>query len=268
MTILGSLASTGDLPGSGNTSGDGYVISGDLHVWDGLTWNNAGPIQGPAGPAGIAWQGAWIDAAVYTIPDAVEHLGASYLCIADHTAGAASEPGVGGSWASSWDLLAAKGDSGATGADGVTGATGEQGPAGADGVDGAPGIDGVDGADGLSAQGTLGSGPVVLAQRSVNAQAGSYTLVIGDEGAAVHMASASAITLTVPANSAVAFPIGAEIEAVALDAGAVSIVGDTGVLINGISAGAADIAARWQGAVLRKYDTDSWLLIGSIGDVT
>ena len=55
---------------------------------------------------------------------------------------------------------------------------------------------------------------------------------------------------------------------VALDAGVVSLAGDTGVSINGISAGSADIAAQWQGAVLRKYATDSWLLIGSIGDVT
>jgi hypothetical protein len=113
-----------------------------------------------------------------------------------------------------------------------------------------------------------GSGPVVLARRTVNAQAGSYTLVIGDEGAAIHMISASAVTLTVPLSSAVAFPTGSEIEVVALDAGIVSIAGDTGVLINGILAGSASIAAQWQGAVLRKYATDSWLLIGSIGDVT
>ena len=54
---------------------------------------------------------------------------------------------------------------------------------------------------------------------------------------------------------------------VALDAGVVSIAGDTGVLINDVAAGSADIAAQWQGAVLRKYATDSWLLIGSVGDV-
>jgi hypothetical protein len=264
VTILGSLASTGDLPGSGNTPGDGYVISGDLHVWNGAAWNNAGPIQGPAS---LIWQGAWATSTAYVVDDAVSNDGSAYICTADHTAGAASEPGIGGSWA----LLAAKGDTGAigtSGADGSDGAIGEQGPVGADGIDGAPGADGVDGADGLSAQGTIGSGPVVLARRTVNAQAGSYTLVIGDEGAAIHMSSASAVTLAVPLSSAVAFPTGSEIEVVALDAGVVSLAGDTGVLINGISAGSADIAAQWQGAILRKYATDPWLLIGSIGDVT
>ncbi|MGY3436451.1 MULTISPECIES: hypothetical protein [unclassified Marinovum] len=81
------------------------------------------------------------------------------------------------------------------------------------------------------------------------------------------MTSASAATLTVPANSAVAFPIGTEIEVVALGAGVVTITGDTGVTINGVAAGSADVAAQWQGAVLRKYDTDAWLLIGAVGEV-
>jgi len=81
------------------------------------------------------------------------------------------------------------------------------------------------------------------------------------------MTSASAATLTVPANGAVALPIGAEIEVVALGSGVVTIAGDTGVSINGVSAGSADIAAQWQGAVLRNYDTDAWLLIGAVGEV-
>jgi len=152
VTILGLLASTGDLPGSGNTPGDGYIIAGDLHVWDGALWNNVGPIQGPAG---IGWQGAWVTATDYAISDAVAHLGASYFCIADHTAGAATEPDVGGSWAANCDLLAAKGDpsatgpAGADGADGAMGLEGPQGPARTDGAEGAPGTDGVNGADGV-----------------------------------------------------------------------------------------------------------------------
>lgn len=51
LTILGTLASTAELPATG-TTGDGYIISGDLHVWDGTAWNNTGQIQGPAGADG------------------------------------------------------------------------------------------------------------------------------------------------------------------------------------------------------------------------
>lgn len=52
VTILGTVANTGLLPTSGNTIGDGYLISGDLYVWDGSAWNNVGNIQGPQGVQG------------------------------------------------------------------------------------------------------------------------------------------------------------------------------------------------------------------------
>jgi hypothetical protein len=34
------------------TPGDGYLIAGDLYVWDGSDWNNVGNIQGPTGTTG------------------------------------------------------------------------------------------------------------------------------------------------------------------------------------------------------------------------
>ena len=49
VKILGSFTSTGQLPASGNDPGDGYLIDGDLWVWDGSKFNNVGKIQGPAG---------------------------------------------------------------------------------------------------------------------------------------------------------------------------------------------------------------------------
>lgn len=39
----------------------------------------------------------------------VENDGSSYVCIADHTSGGSSEPGVGASWTTYWDLVAAAG---------------------------------------------------------------------------------------------------------------------------------------------------------------
>src|SRR5690606_6858622 len=52
ISIIGSLPSPEDLPTSGNTIGDAYLIDGDLWVWDGAEWDNVGTIQGPAGPKG------------------------------------------------------------------------------------------------------------------------------------------------------------------------------------------------------------------------
>lgn len=52
VSILGSLPDPADLPPTGNTPGDAYLINGNLWVWDGTAWDNVGTVQGPQGPAG------------------------------------------------------------------------------------------------------------------------------------------------------------------------------------------------------------------------
>lgn len=53
VNILGTKQSSSELPNpyTGNV-GDGYIIGGDLYVWDGDTWVNCGQIQGPPGADG------------------------------------------------------------------------------------------------------------------------------------------------------------------------------------------------------------------------
>lgn len=54
VTILGSYATYADLIADHPTGsvGDGYLVAGDLYVWDGTQWLDVGTIQGPQGPAG------------------------------------------------------------------------------------------------------------------------------------------------------------------------------------------------------------------------
>lgn len=54
INLKGQVPTVGDLPVSGQEVGDGWIISdtGDLYIWDGTDWINAGPIVGPAGPPG------------------------------------------------------------------------------------------------------------------------------------------------------------------------------------------------------------------------
>jgi microcystin-dependent protein len=70
--------------------------------------------KGDAGDpgAGIDWQGAWVTATAYALADGVSRNGSSYICTSGHTSGAGTEPGVGASWATVWDVIAAKGASG------------------------------------------------------------------------------------------------------------------------------------------------------------
>jgi hypothetical protein len=51
LKIVGTVAAQADLPATGNT-GDAYLIGGDLWVWTGAAWTNAGPVQGPKGDKG------------------------------------------------------------------------------------------------------------------------------------------------------------------------------------------------------------------------
>lgn len=54
VKLKGAVPTVGDLPSVGNEVGDLYVVtaSGDGYVWDGITWQNAGPIRGPQGEIG------------------------------------------------------------------------------------------------------------------------------------------------------------------------------------------------------------------------
>lgn len=99
----------------------------------------------------------------------------------------------------------------------------------------------------------------------INAQTGTtYTLVLGDAGKLVTLANGSAITLTVPANSSAAFPVGTVIALAQLDAGLVTVAGDAGVTINGTTPGDEDLTGQWATASLTKLATDTWLLSGGL----
>lgn len=100
---------------------------------------------------------------------------------------------------------------------------------------------------------------------SINAQTGTtYTLVLADAGKLVTLTNGSAITLTVPTNASVAFPVGTVIALAQLGAGLVSVAGASGVTINGVTPGDDDLAGQWATASLTKLDTNTWLLSGGL----
>jgi hypothetical protein len=120
----------------------------------------------------------------------------------------------------------------------------------------------------LSTTGALTAETAIGKAVSVNAQTGlTYTLVLGDAGLIVTMTNASANTLTIPTNASVAYATGTVINVIMGGAGTTTITGDTGVTVNGISAGSGDISAQYQGVALIKTGTDTWIASGAIGTV-
>ena len=106
INFVGSVANTGALPSSGNDVNDAYIVDadGNLWVWNGSSWNDAGQIVGPQGVTGEAG--------------------------ATGVTGPTGEAGATGS-------TGAVGETGSTGAQGQTGVTGNDGATGATGATGA-----------------------------------------------------------------------------------------------------------------------------------
>jgi hypothetical protein len=183
FTILGTVATVGELPGSAS-AGDAYLVSGtgDIYVWSGTAWVNLGPLQGPQGPAGPTGpagadgadgadgaQGPAGPAGADGAPGAAGADGADGIdgrtilsgigapgsgtgedgdFYIDVSASEIYGPKVSGAWGLPTSLI---GPAGADGADGADGATGPQGPQGETGPAGPTGPAGADGADGADA---------------------------------------------------------------------------------------------------------------------
>lgn len=100
--------------------------------------------------------------------------------------------------------------------------------------------------------------------RGTNAQTGtSYTLAITDAGNVVTCSNGSAVTVTVPPNSSVAFPAGTQIEIIQTGAGAVTLAQGSGVTINS-KAGNKKLGGQHVGVTLLKTATDTWQLMGDL----
>ena len=101
-----------------------------------------------------------------------------------------------------------------------------------------------------------------MVQGTVNAQTGTtYTAVLLDDHKIITCSNSSAIAFTLPTNASVAFPVGAKLSIAMIGAGVVTITGDTGVYINGISAGSGALA-QYGACDLVKLATDTWLAVG------
>ena len=121
VTILGTLNDPSELPASGNTAGDGYLISGNLYVYDGTSFIDVGTIQGPQGEAGPAGP---------TGPQGPQGI--------QGETGPQGPQGIQG-------LTGPAGPQGPQGPQGIQGETGAQGPQGIQGEQGPQGIQGEQG---------------------------------------------------------------------------------------------------------------------------
>lgn len=98
---------------------------------------------------------------------------------------------------------------------------------------------------------------------SVVSRTASYTLGLTDAGTMQKCSSTSAITVTIPLNSSVAFPTNTEIVLARYNTGAVSLSPTSGVILYS-SGSKRSINAQYEAVTLKKMGTDEWLLVGAL----
>jgi len=109
------------------------------------------------------------------------------------------------------------------------------------------------------------AGPPPILTTSVKSGT-SYTLVLADAGTMVQFSNTGAISLEVPTNASVAFPIGTQIliQQTGASPGQTTVSGAGGVTVN-VRGSRTKTAGQWAIGTLIKTDTNTWQLGGDMG---
>lgn len=112
--------------------------------------------------------------------------------------------------------------------------------------------------------GIVGGTVQASAALGTNAQTGTtYTLVLADaDNKVVELSNTSAITVTVPLESSVAYPIGSQIQLLQTNTGQVTVAGASGVTVNATPG--LKLRAQWSFATLIKRAANTWVLVGDV----
>lgn len=98
-----------------------------------------------------------------------------------------------------------------------------------------------------------------------NSVSTNYTLVLTDAGKVIEVNSTSNLTVSVPTNASVAFPVGTVIEIWRQNTGTVTVAAVTPGTTSILSPNALiTAAARYSTIALRKQATDTWVLSGDL----
>lgn len=148
------------------------------------------------------------------------------------------------------------GDTGPTGPAGENGATGPMGPTGATGPAGAPssvtGPTGATGPAGLNA-------PNIVSFNQVSGT--SYTAQLSDKDVCIELSNSSPVTVTIPPDSSVNFPVGSSFSIMQTGTGTVSVTGPS-ITFNYTPGNRT--RAQWSIATVVKRSSNNWVMNGDL----
>lgn len=97
---------------------------------------------------------------------------------------------------------------------------------------------------------------------AINQQTSAYTTVLTDRDKLVEVSSASGVTVTIPTDASVAYPVGTSIDILQTGSGQVTIAGAAGVTVNATPG--LKLRTQWSSATLFKRATDTWVVFGDL----
>jgi hypothetical protein len=120
-----------------------------------------------------------------------------------------------------------------------------------------PSLSGVEFSDGTQTkEGVASRTPIVQ-------KTASYTLsALTERDSLIEISSSSGTTLTIPANSAVAYPVGTSIDILQTSTGQVTIAGAGGVTVNATPG--LKLRTTWSSATLFKRAENTWVVYGDL----
>ncbi len=97
----------------------------------------------------------------------------------------------------------------------------------------------------------------------ISQKTASYTLSsLTERDDLIEMGSASALTLTIPTNATVAYPVGTSLDILQTGAGQVTIAGAAGVTVNATPG--LKLRTQWSSATLFKRAENTWVVFGDL----
>jgi hypothetical protein len=90
----------------------------------------------------------------------------------------------------------------------------------------------------------------------------TFAPLTSHENKMVTLSNAAAITVTLPSNATIGFPIGAEVDFLWLGVGQPTFVAGSGATVNGTPG--LKLRARYSAATAKKVNTNDWVVIGDL----
>ena len=91
----------------------------------------------------------------------------------------------------------------------------------------------------------------------------NYTLsALTERDSLIEVDSTSPVTITIPTNTAVTFPVGTTLDILGVNTGLITIAGDTGVTVNATPG--LKLRAQWSSCTLFKRAENSWVVYGDL----